>query len=205
MAVIITALIAAVFLGASATGWLRYRKRRLRASFGPELRTVALEHEGVREVDRELRRRANLYSDLSLHEIGPRDREFYATSWEHLQGEFVDSPSLSLATAEQLVATVLDARGYPGGDEEEQLALLSVKHAASLAGFRAARQTSRRAKQDSATTPTEELRRAMLSYHALFIELLGDPDAAISVAAGNTGTTVTTGTAQEVYDQEANA
>jgi hypothetical protein len=198
MAVIITVLIAAVFLGSSATGWLRYKKRRMRASFGPELKTVALEHEGVREVDRELRRRTNLYSDLSLHAIGTQDREFYATSWENLQGEFVDSPSLALATAERLVAAVLDARGYPGGDEKEQFALLSVKHSPSLAGFRAAQQTSRRAAQDSAATPTEELRRAMLAYHALFTELLGDPDAAIPMAVGNTGT------APDHHDQEAN-
>ena len=188
MAVIITVLFAAVFLGAAASGWLRFKKRRLRESFGPELKTVAAEHAGVREVDRELRRRTSLHNDLSLRAIGAQDREFYTTSWENLQGEFVDSPSLALATAERLVATVLDARGYPGGDEEEQLALLSVKYATSLAGFRAAQQTSRRTTQDSAATPTEELRRAMLSYHSLFTELLGDPDAAMPVAAGTSDT-----------------
>jgi len=188
MAVIITVLFAAVFLGAAATGWRRYEKRRLRASFGPELKTVASEHDGVREVDRKLRRRISLHNDLDLRVIGTEDREFYTVSWEHLQGEFVDSPSLALATAERLVATVLAARGYPGGDEAEQFALLSVEYATSLAGYRAAQQTSRRAAQDSAATPTEELRRAMLSYHALFTELLGDPDPATPVAAGNTGT-----------------
>lgn len=196
MAVIIAVLFAAVFLGAAATGWRRYEKRKLRASFGPELKTVAMEHDGVREVDRELRRRTSLHNDLSLRAIGTEDREFYNSSWEHLQGEFVDSPSLSLATAERLVATVLDARGYPGADEEEQLALFSVKYATSLAGFRAAQQTSRRVAQDSAATATEELRRAMLSYHALFTELLGDPDAAMPVAAG------TTSTAPKHRDQE---
>jgi hypothetical protein len=198
MAVIIAVLFAAVFLGAAATGWRRYEKRRLRASFGPELKTVASEHESVRDVDRELRRRTSLHNDLNLREIGTQDREFYNDSWEHLQGEFVDSPSLSLATAERLVATVLAARGYPGGDEEEQLALLSVKYATSLAGFRAAQQTSRRVTQNPGATSTEELRRAMLSYHALFTELLGDPDPATPVAAGNTGT------APKRHDQEVN-
>jgi hypothetical protein len=140
MAVIIAVLFAAVFLGAAAAGWCRYVKRRLRAPFGPKLKTVASEHEGVRKVD----------------------REFYNNSWEHLQGEFVDGPSLSLA------------------------------------GFRAAQQTSRRVTQDSAATPANELRRAMQSYHALFAELLGDPDAAMPVAAGGSAT------ALEHHGQEAN-
>lgn len=191
MVVIITVLFAAVFLGAAGAGWLRFNKRRLRASFGPELATVALAHEGVREVDRELRRRTRLHRDLTLHPIGPQDREFYATSWEHLQGEFVDDPTLALATAEQLVATVLGARGYPGGDQDEQLALLSVDFADSLAGYRAAQHTSRRATQDTVLTPTEELRQAMVSYHTLFTELLGDPGAATPGKADETSSAPT--------------
>jgi hypothetical protein len=197
MAFIMAILVGAVFLGAAAGGWFRYKKRRLRASFGPELRTVALEHEGVREVDRELRRRTRLHKDLTLHPIGAQDREFYATSWEHLQGEFVDDPSLSLATAEKLVATVLAARGYPGGDQEEQLALLSVDHADSLAGYRAAQEISRQATQGTGLIPTEELRRAVVSYHTLFTELLGDPDVAMTGADGETTTAPT------LYGQEA--
>jgi hypothetical protein len=183
MAIIITILVGAVFLGAAGGGWLRYNKRRLRASFGPEVGTVALEHESVRAVDRELRRRKSLHDDLSLRPISAQDREFYATSWEHLQGEFVDDPSLALASAERLVTTVLETRGYPGADNDEQLALLSVEHADSLAGYRAAQQTSRDAKQDSVAVPTEELRRAMVSYHRLFTELLADPDASMTGAA----------------------
>lgn len=177
--IIIVGLIAIVFLGSAAGGWVRYTKRRLRASFGPEVLTVARQENGnVREVDRELKRRKNLHDELDLRPISAQDQEFYATSWKHLQGEFLDDPSLSLTLAARLVATVLDARGYPGGDTEEQLALLSVEHANSLADYRAAQQTSRRVEQDPDSTPTEEIRRALLSYHAMFTELLTQPDTA---------------------------
>lgn len=184
MAVILAALVAAVLLGASTAGWFRYRTRRLRASFGPELKTVALEYDGMREADRELRRRVSLHKSLRLRAIDARDREFHTASWGHLQAEFVDSPSLALAAAGRLVSTVLDARGYPDGDEEGQLALLSVRYATCLAGYRAAQQTRRRATQGAAAVPTEALRLAMLSYRALFTELLGDPGAAAPVQRG---------------------
>jgi len=176
MTIIIVVFIAIVFLGAAAGGWVRYTKRRLRASFGPEVLTVARQENGnVRDVDRELRRRKNLHDDLDLHPISAQDQELYAASWKRLQGEFLDDPSASLTLAAQLVATVLDARGYPGGDTEEQLALLSVEHANSLADYRAAQRTSRRAEQNPDSIPTEEFRQALLSYHAMFTELLTQP------------------------------
>jgi hypothetical protein len=197
MAIIIASLVGAVFLGAAGGGWFRYKKRRLRASFGPEVATVASEHESVRAVDRELRRRKSLHDDLNLRPISAQDREFYATSWEHLQGEFVDDPSLALITAERLVTTVLETRGYPGADNDEQLALLSVEHADSLAGYRTAQRIGVLAKQGSVVIPTEELRCAMVSYHELFTELLGDPVPSV------TGATSEKTTASTRHGQEA--
>jgi hypothetical protein len=175
MAILITIIIAVVLIGAAVGGWLGYRKRELRASFGPELETVAQDHGSPREVDRERRRRKKRHAALELHTISAEDQAYYATTWEHLQAEFLDDPSLALTDAERLVAKVLEARGYPGEDVEEQLALLSVEHAHSLAGYRTAQQVSRRALEDPTRIPTEELRQAMLSYLTLFNELLTDP------------------------------
>lgn len=185
MAIIITIMLAVVLLSSAAGGWIRYRKRRLRASFGPELKTVAQDHGSPRQVDRELRRRKKRHDALELHTIATEDQAYYATTWEHLQGEFLDDPSLALTSAERLVATVLEARGYPGADVEEQLALLSVEHAHSLSGYRAAQQVSRRALEDPTNIPTEELRQAMLSYLTLFNELLTDPSGQTPPATGD--------------------
>lgn len=192
MAILITIVLAVAFLGAAAGGWIRYRKRRLRASFGPELKTVARDHGSPRKVDRELRRRKKQHDALELHAIGAEDRAYYAATWEHLQGEFLDDPSLSLTSAERLVATVLEARGYPGADVEEQLALLSVEHADSLAGYRSAQQLSRRALEDPTKIPTEELRQAMLSYLTLFNELLTDPSGQTPPTTGESPAPATT-------------
>ena len=200
MAILITIIVIAVVLIAAAAGWVSYSKRRLRASFGPELETVAQDQGSARKVDRELRRRKKEHDALELRVIGPQDQAYYATTWEHLQGEFLDDPSLALTSAEKLVATVLTARGYPGDDAEEQLALLSVEHADSLAGYRAAQATSRRALEDPTSVPTEELRQAMLSYLALFNELLTDP----SDPSGQTTTADGTVTPPTTDSQEAN-
>ena len=174
MTVLIVIIVVVVLLAVGAVGWTNYSKRRLRASFGPEVQTVAQEHESPREVDRELRRRKKQHDALQLNTISAADQENYATAWEQVQGEFLTEPSLALTHAEQLVATVLEVRGYPGAEPEEQLALLSVEYADSLAGYRTAQQVSRRAAEDSANIPTEELRQAMLSYLTLFNELLTD-------------------------------
>ena len=197
MAILITIIVALVLIGAAVGGWIRYSKRRLRASFGPELRTVAEEQGSPRKVDRELRRRKKQHDALDLREISPEDQAYYATTWEHLQGEFLDDPSLALTEAERLVARLLEARGYPGHDAQEQLALLSVEHAESLAGFRAAQDVSRRAAVDPTRIPTEELRQAMLSYLTLFNELLADPSTGTAPTTGDAATTPATTDGQE--------
>jgi hypothetical protein len=186
MAILITIIVVVVVLIAAGAAWNNYSKRKLRASFGPEVETVAQDQGSARNVDRELRRRKKEHDALPLRTIEPADREYYATSWQNLQAGFLDDPSLALTGAEKLVATVLTARGYPGDDAEEQLALLSVEHADSLAGYRAAQATGRRALEDPNGVPTEELRQAMLSYLALFNELLGDPGTQPARAAADT-------------------
>ena len=174
MAILITIIVIVVVLIAAVVGWNSQSRRRLRATFGPEVETVARDQDSARDVDRELRRRKKEHDALPLREIAPEDQAYYATSWQNLQAGFLDDPLLALAGAEKLVATVLTARGYPGDDAEEQLALLSVEYADSLAGYRSAQSTGRRAHDEPSAVSTEELRQSMLAYLALFNELLSD-------------------------------
>src|SRR5690348_13065276 len=99
-----------------------YEKRQVRTSFGPEYARVKTEHGGTRAADRELTRRAQMHNKLRLEPISADDQDFYATSWEHVQGGFLDDPVVALSGAEQLIARVLAARGYPASDNGEQLA-----------------------------------------------------------------------------------
>ena len=192
MAILITIIVALVLIGAAVGGRATYNKRRLRESFGPEVETVAQEQGSARNVDRELRRRKKRHDALELQAISSEEQGYYATAWEHVQGEFLDDPSLALTESERLVASVLEARGYPGDDAEEQLALLSVEYAHSLAGYRSAQDVSRRAIEDPTQIPTEELRQAMLSYLTLFNELLADPSAETAPAIGDAAVSATT-------------
>jgi hypothetical protein len=178
---IIVAIIAVILLlGAAIAGRARHRKQRLRKSFGPEYETVAQEHDSKQEVDRELLRRKRLHEQLNLRPISAADQDFYVTSWEHVQGEFLDAPAVSLRSAEQLVSRLLDARGYPGDNPAERLALLSVAHADVLDDYRRARRITEYTRRRSAPVPTEELRQALLTYHTLFSELMAVPGALAS-------------------------
>jgi hypothetical protein len=175
---IIVFIIAALAIAIMAVvGRAEYNKRKLRRSFGPEYDRVVREHGNLRAVDRELLRRKRLHDSLSLQTISAQDQEFYTTSWQHLQGGFLDDPVLALGSAEQLVAKLLDARGYPSADQNEQLSLLSVKHAKMLADYREAQLTSRRAQMDPASTSTEDIRKALLHCRALFDGVLAAPGA----------------------------
>jgi hypothetical protein len=176
---IITAIAIAVLLFSGPAGAsTKYGKRRLRRSFGPEYDLVAQEYGDTRAADRELRRRRRLHRTLRLEKINLDDQEYYAASWERVQGGFLDNPIHALKSADELVGYLLDARGYPDDHDRKQLSLLSVKHAGALVGYREAKSTLLRAQADSASAPAEEMRRALTSYRALFDEVLGVPGAA---------------------------
>lgn len=175
------AIIAAVLLLTSAALVRAHlRKQSMRKSFGPEYETVAQEHDSKQEVDRELLRRKRMHDQLSLRPISVADQEYYAASWEHVQGEFLDAPAVVLGSAEQLVSQLLDARGYPDDDPVERLALLSVEHADALGDYRRAQRITEYARRKYAPVPTEELRQALLTYHTLFNELMAVPGALAS-------------------------
>jgi len=177
VSIIIAAIAAILLLSLAALGWVGHERRSLRKSFGAEYETVAQEKDTKQEVDRELLRRKRLHDTLRLRAISAVDQEYYTTSWARLQDGFLDNPARALSTAGQLVSQLLTARGYPGEDAGERLALLSVKHADTLGDYRRAQRISEYVRTTSVRTPTEEIRRALLSLHTLFNELMAVPGA----------------------------
>jgi hypothetical protein len=75
--------------------------------------------------------------------------------------------------ADQLVAEVMRARGYPVADFEQRAADLSVDHPVFVDNYRRGHDLAVRAQQGQAGT--EELRQAMVHYRLLFEELLQAP------------------------------
>ena len=147
-------------------------KRQIRASFGPEYARVRSEYGGTRAADRELARRNQMHDRLSLEPISANDRDVYTASWEHIRGGFLDDPGFALSQAGQLIARLLEAKGYPIDDRGEQLALLSVQHQGALADYRQALWVSERVRNDPASLPTEVKREALMQYQTLFEDLL---------------------------------
>jgi hypothetical protein len=146
------------------------QSQRLQQRFGAEYaRTV--ERLGSREkAEAELRAREVRVQRMHIEALTPSDAARFAQEWKLLQGHFVDNPSGTLADADRLVRELMLRRGYPMAAFERRAADISVDHPAVVENYRAAHDIALR--DQRAETSTEDLRRAVLHYHALFDDLL---------------------------------
>ena len=171
--VILILLIAVAIAGAIVLA-VRERRRaqskHLRDRFGPEYART-LEAAGSREkAEAELAAREKRVERLELVALPAAEAERFAQSWEALQAQFVDSPTTAVGEADHLVRDLMQKRGYPMGDFERRAADLSVHHASVVENYRAAQAIAARNLRGQADT--EDLRRAVVHYRALFEELL---------------------------------
>jgi hypothetical protein len=173
--ILIAVVVVIVVIAVAA--WMQQRTRKrsahLRDRFGPEYDHVVDDgsRRNRREGEAELSRREELHDELDIHDLNPQTRDRYAREWEDLQRRFVDAPDHSVAEAEQLLTAVMSDRGYPVGDEfEDHADMVSVDHPQLVQNFREAHSVYERSRRREAET--EELRRSLLSYRALFDELL---------------------------------
>jgi hypothetical protein len=148
----------------------RRRTARLQETFGPEYdRTV--ETAGTRrDAEAELSDRVRRRRKLEIRSLAPEARVRYAEEWREVQASFVDDPKGSLAAADGLVYTVMAERGYPMEDFEQRAADVSVDYPHVVDNYRAAHDIAGATSDGTATT--EEMRRGMQHYRALFDELL---------------------------------
>jgi hypothetical protein len=166
-AVAVVILVSAVVL----TAKLR-RRRRLRDHFGDEYEIVLDEHGSKREADRELAARQERHDRLNVRPLESEERLRFAEQWRATQARFVDDPEGAFAEADRLVCDVMAERGYPVGDVDRQMADLSVEHSDVLGRYRAAHDIA--TDLAAGLTSTEDLRRGMVHYRALFAALLDD-------------------------------
>jgi hypothetical protein len=147
----------------------RRRTQHLQERFGPEY-DRATEAAGRREAEAELRAREERRESLDIRPLPAATRERYATKWQDVQAEFVDSPTLAVAHADELVNAVMSERGYPMDDFEQRAADVSVDHPLVVENYRAAHRVYLSAETDDVST--EDERQAMKHYRLLFDELL---------------------------------
>jgi hypothetical protein len=173
-------LAAVVILLIAALAWLYVRKRRsttagLRQKFGPEYERAVREHGSERKAEARLADRQERVEKLNIRDLDPMERERFLKQWESVQSRFVDSPKGAVAEADDLVSSLMKARGYPVSDFDQRAADISVDHPRVVENYRSAHAIALRVGRDAATT--EDLRTAMIHYRSLFEELVHVPAA----------------------------
>jgi hypothetical protein len=170
------ALAAAVVVILAVVAWLYVRRRRtttagLRQKFGPEYDRAVLAHGAKAETN--LAEREKRVVKLNIRELDPVEYEGYRKQWQAVQSRFVDSPKGAVAEADDLVSSVLKARGYPVSDFDQRAADISVDHPRVVENYRSGHEIALRVGKNAATT--EDLRTAMIHYRSLFEELVQAP------------------------------
>jgi hypothetical protein len=153
--------------------WAVMRKRQrtvvLRQNFGPEYERVAHE-QGTARAEAVLLERQKRVGKFSLRTLTVDERERFITEWRIVQSRFVDDPAVSVNEADALVTRLMQFRGYPMTDFEQQAADISVHYPQVVNNYRAAHEVALRHQRGEAST--EDLRNSMIYYRTLFDELL---------------------------------
>lgn len=167
--VVVLAVVALALL--FTVGMRQRRSHGLRERFGPEYDRVVSDVGDREQAERTLEERVERRRSLPIRDLDPAARDRYVEEWRAVQGRFVDDPHAALAEAEELIGRVMRDRGYPTEEFEQQVADVSVDHAAAVPGFRDAHEL---ASSGDAEAGTDRLREAMVRYRDLFEGLVGE-------------------------------
>jgi hypothetical protein len=168
VAVILLALVAAAWL---VSRELRRRQTlRLQQRFGPEYSRVISARGDRTRAEAELLARERRVERLELVSLTPEDAAKFSQAWGVLQRRFIDNPRGVVVEADSLVRDLMVKRGYPMADFERRAADISVDHPTVVDAYRSARAIALRDQKGQAST--EDLRKAVVYYRALFDELL---------------------------------
>ncbi|WP_262056951.1 hypothetical protein [Streptomyces sp. STR69] len=144
--------------------------RGLKHRFGPEYDRAVAAHDGdTKAAEKELGERVQQHGSLQERPMSPEARAQYVAQWADIQERFIDSPHKAVTAADALLAGLARDRGFPDGERfDDQLAALSVHHAAHVHGYRSVH-TAAHGQGD-----TEEMREAVLDARSLFEALVAE-------------------------------
>ncbi len=172
MLIVIVGVLLAI--GVALWMYMKYTQKRrtqiLRSKFGPEYDKAISEHRDRGHAESELQKRATRVAKFKIHPLKAEERSTYTEDWRREQSLFVDDPQAAVNHADTLVQDVMLRRGYPVGDFDQNATDLSVDHPRVVENYRIAHEIALREGQNRGST--EDLRKAMVSYRALFEDLL---------------------------------
>jgi hypothetical protein len=152
----------------------RSRSERLRKKFGDaEYERTIAERGDRRAAEAHLEQRTERVKSFHLRALSEADRLRFQEAWTGVQARFVDGPAGAVTEADQLLGDLMATRGYPVGDFETRAADISVDHPMVVQNYRAGHDIAVRHLKGQAST--EDLRRAMIHYRALFEDLVSEP------------------------------
>ena len=153
--------------------FVRNRRRTtagFRNRFGPEYDRAVLEHGSEHKAEAKLADRETRVENLRIRALTAAERGRFSADWQSVQSRFVDHPKSAVTEADELVSSLMQARGYPVADFDQRAADISVDHPRLVENYRAAHGVAVRLGRDEAST--EDLRTAMIQYRSLFDELV---------------------------------
>jgi hypothetical protein len=160
-----------VIVGAIVAFYLqRRRSEQLRRHFGPEYDRAIAEGGDRRRAETKLEERTERVKKFHLRPLSAENRAQFTEQWDRVQAHFVDAPAGAVAEADTLLGDIMATCGYPMGDFEQRAADISVEHPVVTQNYRSAHEIAVRQARGQAST--EDLRRAMIHYRALFEDLV---------------------------------
>jgi hypothetical protein len=170
---IVLAVAAVLVIVVAVALYMRSRRNntaKLRDRFGPEYERAVLQHGSERKAEAKLADRETRVEKLKIRELDATERERFLSQWQNAQSRFVDYPKGAVAEADELVSSLMQARGYPVADFDQRAADISVDHPRVVENYRSAHSIALRLGRGEANT--EDLRTAMIHYRSLFDELV---------------------------------
>jgi hypothetical protein len=184
-AIIAIVIICVIVAAAAVVVGIQFSRRQaLRRRFGTEYDHLAREV-GPREAQAELTRRQRLFDQLGIRPLTPEQRARYVGEWSRVQERFVEDPARATRAAAALVVSVARDRGFSADDKAKLLTELSMGYSRALEGYRRALETVARIPEAA----TEELRKAVIGYRAMFRGLVARPDSDAPAQAITTAST----------------
>ena len=146
---------------------IRRRRAHLKDRFGPEY-DRAVSGVGTGTAETRLSAVEREHEELDIRALPRAARDRYLDEWRQAEARFVSDPRDAARAAERLVERVLEERGYPNGDVERQLALVSVDHPDVVERYRHGRSMV----EGESSERTEDLRKAMVDFRTVLEDLL---------------------------------
>jgi len=169
---IVAALVFVALVGIVIAVYVMYRRtrtRNLRNRFGSEYDRAIVTHGSSSTAEAKLVDRQSRVKGLEIRDLSTTERDRFLSEWQTVQSRFVDHPKAAVTEADDLVNSLLEARGYPNASFDQRAADVSVTYPRVMENYRVAHGIAVRPDRVEATT--EELRTAMIQYRAIFDEL----------------------------------